>query len=132
MRHFPALSFLALVTLISACDPAEGRLCSTEVVSSVTVQLSSMDGQALHSPAVFFRALGTDQHAADIDPGPFLACEPLGDSFSCGSELSGLIQIQVEADGYQDVERIVDIDEGACHVIPQHLEIELGGVRETN
>jgi hypothetical protein len=125
MRTVLALTTLLLLTSLSACDPPNGRLCDERAVSSVTVALSSALGEPVPEASVSFRALVNEALSADIGPGPFQACEQVGDTFVCGFELAGRIQVLVEAGGYEPEERIVDVAQGACHVTPEHLDIEL-------
>jgi len=131
MRTHLPLSILFILTAVSACQPSQGRLCDERAVRSVTVDVSSIFAEPVSSAAVFFRSMGEGEPDADTGPVPFQACEQIGETFGCGFELAGLIEIHVEADGYEEQQHIVDVAQDSCHVVPEHLDIELEPVNCT-
>ncbi len=126
MRSLLSLAALAILSSATACQPAQGWLCDERAAYSVNVNVSSALGTVLDAE-VFFRPLGEHDPSADEDPSEaFAPCDSFGDgAFACGTELAGRIEILVEAEGYESNSQVVDVSQGACHVIAEALEVEL-------
>lgn len=108
---------LALVPLAGCILVDTGKDCDASAAGSVAVSVSASDGGDVSEAEVSWTS----------DGDTFQPCDPFpGDGeWVCGWEAAGNLGIRVVAGGYQVVEETVFVEQGECHVIPQHLEVVL-------
>jgi hypothetical protein len=116
MRHTFLFALVAVVTVAVGCVTA----CDDVGVGSVTVTVSDPDGNPI--PDVQVGYLPADEDWTDYEPCDRFENE---DSWVCGWEVAGEIEIEVTADGFQLHVEAVVVDEDPCHVIPEQLDVEL-------
>ena len=94
--------------------------CTTIAIASVNVTVTDPSGVHIPEAEVFY--LPTDADWTDHE-----ACEasPDGETWICGWEVAGEIEIEVSADGYETQVETVFVDEDECHVIQELVDVEL-------
>ncbi|MDP2317605.1 MAG: hypothetical protein Q8P41_32265 [Pseudomonadota bacterium] len=114
-----SIAFLSLFVSLPGCVfvLGGGKACDTSAASSVAVTLSADDGGDIADAVVTF----------SVEGGPFQPCDafPGDGEYSCGWEAAGNLVVRAEAVGYATVEEAVFIEQGECHVIPQHVDLLL-------
>lgn len=115
------LAPLALLVSLSGCiifdGTGGGKACDTSAASSVAVSVSATDGGDVSSAVVTYSVDGSAFRPCDSFPGD--------GEFACGWEEAGPLAVRVEAIGYVTHEETVFVEQGECHVIPQHLDVAL-------
>ncbi len=115
------LAPLALLVSLSGCiifdGTGGGKACDTSAASSVAVSVSAVDGGDVSSAVVTYSVDGSAFRPCDSFPGD--------GEFACGWEEAGPLAVRVEAIGYVTHEETVFVEQGECHVIPQHLDVAL-------
>ncbi|MDP2308526.1 MAG: hypothetical protein Q8P18_21075 [Pseudomonadota bacterium] len=113
------LTLLALFTALPGCIFVLGgdKACDASAAGSVAVTVSAGDGGDVSAAVVSF----------SVDGGAAQPCDNFaGDGeYVCGWEVSGAIDVRVEAVGYETFEQTVVVEEGECHVIPEHVDAVL-------
>ncbi len=109
--RFSALFLLALG--LTGCDV--GGECDLMAVSSLTVNVSDPDGEAVEEVSVRY----------SVDGGEFSDCEDISDAWICGWEESGAFEVEVSAPGFETQTASAQIEDGECHVLPQSIDIAL-------
>ncbi|GEM_PF-3318790 len=94
--------------------------CTEEGRVSVTVRLLDEAGDPVLDPEVAFRPAGDDDWQPCMDWGD--------DSFACGFEVAGELEIRGDGWGFDAVTETVTVDEDECHVITQELDLTLPSV----
>ena len=82
-------TFMVATIALAGC-PVEEEACTDIAMASVTVKVSTADGEAPDELVVEY----------SVDGGAAEPCEPGGDTFTCGWEHAGLFSITATADGY--------------------------------
>jgi hypothetical protein len=92
--------------------------CDLMAYSSVSLTLVSEDGDAISDADVTF----TNEDAGRFDEG----CESLPDGmYVCGFEVAGLMEITIDAEGFEPVTELVDVQAGVCHVETESITVTL-------
>ncbi len=101
-----------LFFVLAACTTP----CTDLAAASVSVTLTNRDGEKVDDGTVTFT----------VDGGVTQDCESFtGGEYICGWEQSGHIVVTAIADGYGDVTGEVDVAADECHVIEEHLDLQL-------
>lgn len=103
-----------MLLLLTACFLDE-KACDTMAVASVNVTVVDADGATVPDAVVSWR----------LDDGEWTDCESMGDTWACGWEVAGDLDIRVEAEGYDTVETPVSVVQGECHVEAEALTVTL-------
>lgn len=103
---------LAFVVALAGCPEPD---CDTMAALSVLVTVVDEAGDDIDDVTVTYAPNG--QNVQD--------CEDMPDGWACGWEVSGPIEIVVQADGYLTHTETVVVTEGECHVEQQTVEVVL-------
>ena len=109
------IPLLAFALPLTACEPPE-QACTDEARVSVTVEVVDESGETVPDAEVYY-----DTGEGD----PPVECLGWEDTYSCGTEIDGELDIIVIAPGYEDQVIPLTIESDACHVISQELIVEL-------
>ncbi len=91
--------------------------CTAEIVYAVQATLVGSSGETLEDPQVSWGYAN-----ADMEP---IACEGEGETWWCGEEAAGDIEVYGTASGHTtDLETVtVEMDEYGCHPVTQSVEL---------
>ena len=107
------IPLLALAIPLTACEEVE-QACTDDARVSVTVEVVDEAGETVPDAAVRY-----DAGDGEVD------CVVWEDTYSCGTEIDGELDILVSAAGYEDQVIPLTIESDECHVIGQELLVEL-------
>lgn len=106
-----------ILMLWSCGTPLPGpapRVCDTSAAASLTLTLSSSDGQPLPNVKATWKT------AEQSD-----SCQNLNNQFICGYEVAGNMTVEISAEGFQPQTLVVEIPKGDCHVVSQTRNVVL-------
>jgi hypothetical protein len=113
---FPITLLSILIGCGSKDDPQENS-CTAEIVFSVYATIYDDAGLLIENATVSY----------SVDDGAEGSCEMDGiGGHYCGEGEAGEVAIYVLAEGYEDAEETVTVEEDECHVTTEILDIELG------
>lgn len=115
-RFSPALLFLTALAIAGCTGANNGEDCDTMAAVSVSVTVVDPDGGDVPEAMVTYTR--EDSEEAEL-------CEEISDVFLCGYEVSGVITIRAEAEGFQSAETQVTVTEDECHVNGESVELVL-------
>lgn len=107
---------------VSLTLEADGTGCDEDLRYGVVVTLTASDASVLENPLVEWSRAN-----ADMAPQP---CQGGGESWSCGEEAAGDLEVWASADGYPVVREDVTVEMTAdeCHVVTEFIDIALEAV----
>ncbi len=114
-RIFP-ITVLFILIGCGSKDDLQENTCTAEIVFSVYATIYDDAGQLIENATVTYSVDGGAEGSCEMDG--------IGGHY-CGEDEAGEVAIYVLAEGYDDAEETVTVEEDECHVTMEILDIEL-------